>query len=180
MLPYSTKVLEHFHQPRHVGRLDRYHGIGRLGDPDCGDFLEMTILLTDDFQRIADIAFLVKGCPAAIATSSMTTELACGRTVEEAAALTDTTVIHALDGLPPGKEHCSMLAVRGLQLALQNAVLRLLFKRAGIVDSDEAFDRLVESGEIDRYLPHSCDGSCEGSPAEACVPAPASPSTEAP
>jgi hypothetical protein len=84
----------------------------------------------------------------------MTTELACGRTVEEAAALTDTTVIHALDGLPPGKEHCSMLAVRGLQLALQNAVLRLLFKRAGIVDSDEAFDRLVESGEINRGEHH--------------------------
>ncbi|HEY9071533.1 MAG TPA: iron-sulfur cluster assembly scaffold protein [Candidatus Ozemobacteraceae bacterium] len=166
MLRYSQKVLDHFHAPRHVGRLDVYDGISRLGDPDCGDFLEVTVRLSADQQNIAAIGYLVKGCPAAIATSSITAEMVCGKEIEEAAMLTDAAIIEALDGLPPGKEHCSVLAVKGLQLALQNAVLRHLFKRAGIVDSDEAFDRLVESGGLERYI-HTCDGSCEEAP-ETC------------
>lgn len=160
MLSYSAKVLEHFRAPRNVGRVQPWHGLGRIGDPACGDFVEVTIRLSDDYQQIAAIGYLVKGCPAAIATASMTAELAEGCTVEAAVAITDGQVTAALDGLPPGKEHCSLLAVRGLQLALQNAVLRLLFKRSGIVDSDEAFDHLVETGGIERFL-HRCDGSCE-------------------
>ncbi len=166
MITYSEKVLSHFHAPRHVGRLDSFDGIGRVGDPDCGDFLEVTVRLSGDQQKIAAIGYLVKGCPAAIATSSITAEMAFGKEVEEAAELTDAMIIEALDGLPPGKEHCSVLAVKGLQLALQNAVLRLLFKRAGIVDSDEAFDKLVESGGLEKYI-HTCDGSCEAS-SEGC------------
>ncbi len=167
MLAYSAKVLEHFNSPHHVGRLERYHGIGRIGDPGCGDFLEITLRLSDDHQRIEDLAFKIKGCPAAIATSSMTADLAVGRTVEEAAGLTDSMIIEALDGLPPGKEHCSMLAVRGLHLALQNALYRLLFKKAGIVTTDEEFDRLVEKGGIEKFF-HQCDGSCENEGAGGC------------
>lgn len=160
MPAYSPKVIEHFQNPRHVGRLNPYDGIGKLGDPDCGDFLEMTVRLSDDHKTISDIAFRIKGCPAAVATASVTAERAMGQTIEEAVSFTDEMIIKELDGLPPGKEHCSMLAVRGLHMALQNAMFRILFKRAGIVDSDEAFNKLVDSGEFDKMI-HTCDGSCE-------------------
>ncbi len=160
MSQYSDRVLEHFYHPRGVGRLEPYDGIGTLGDPDCGDFLEVTIRLSEDHERLTAVAFRVKGCPAAIATSSMMTELSTNATVEQSLALTDQQIIDALDGLPPGKEHCSLLAVRGLQLAVQDALLRRLLKKAGMVTTDEEFDQLKASGGLEHFF-HRCDGSCE-------------------
>lgn len=169
---YSDRVLEHFQHPRHVGRLEPRDGIGRIGDPDCGDFLEVTVRLTDDHQNLEAIGYLIKGCPAAIATASVMTELVEHRTVEEALLLTDQQVIDALDGLPPGKEHCSLLAVKGLHLALQDALIRRLFKKAGLAKDDEEFDRMVVSGQVAEMLQfHTCDGSCEQAGGESVCPA---------
>ncbi|NLI78766.1 MAG: hypothetical protein GX442_20290 [Candidatus Riflebacteria bacterium] len=169
---YSDRVLEHFQHPRHVGRVEPRDGIGRIGDPDCGDFLEVTVRLTEDHQNLESIGYLIKGCPAAIATASVMTELVEHRTVEEALQLTDQEVIDALDGLPPGKEHCSLLAVKGLHLALQDALIRRLFKKAGLAKDDEEFDRMVASGEVAEMLQfHTCDGSCEQAGGEATCPA---------
>ena len=158
---YTQQVLDHFHNPRNVGRIDNFHGIGRIGDPDCGDFLEMTIRLSDDYERIEEVRYRVKGCPAAIATASITSVLAEGLTLEESLAITDQKVIDALGGLPQAKQHCSLLAVRGLQSSLQDALMRRLFKRSGIVTTDEEFDRLRETGGWQQFF-HQCDGSCGG------------------
>jgi len=168
---YTPRVLEHFHQPRHVGRIEPRDGIGCIGDPDCGDFLEVTVRLTEDHQRLEAIGYLIKGCPAAIATASIMTELVENRTVEEALLLTDRQVIDALDGLPPGKEHCSLLAVKGLHLALQDALIRRLFKQAGLAKDDEEFDQMVASGKVAEILQsHTCDGTCEQSCSETPAP----------
>ena len=141
-MQYTTEVLEHFHSPRNVGQLEDYDGIGRFGDPGCGDFLEVTIRMSDDNQRISDIRYRIKGCPAAIATSSVASEMVFQKTVEEALAISDEQIISALGGLPPGKEHCSLLAVKAIQQAIQDAVLKRLFRKAGIVASDEEFEKL--------------------------------------
>ena len=159
-MPYSPQVLEHFHAPRNVGVVDDYQGIGRIGDPGCGDFLEVTLRLTDDYERIDQLRYRIKGCPAAIATSSIASEMAMGATVEEALAITDERIIAALGGLPPGKEHCSLLAVKAIQQAIQDAVLKRLFRKAGIVASDSEFEALRDSGGLTQYF-HTCDGSCE-------------------
>lgn len=164
---YSAKVLEHFNNPRNTGYLPDYHGIGKIGDPGCGDFVEVTIHVSEDNQMLEKVCFRIKGCPAAIATSSITAEIAEGMTIELALKLTDADIVEALDGLPESKVHCSLLAVRGLHLAIQDAILKRLFKKAGIVQSDEEFEKLKAEGKLDEYLggcnesiDHSCDGSC--------------------
>ena len=159
-MSYSAKVLEHFYHPKHVGRIDEYHGIGRIGDSSCGDYLEVTLCLSDEHQRVEQLRYRIKGCPAAIATSSVAAEMVIGATVEEALSVTDEKIIEALDGLPPGKEHCSLLAVKAIQQAIQDAVLKRLFRKAGIVATDEEFEKLRDSGGLQEYF-HSCDGSCE-------------------
>ena len=165
---YSEKVLDHFNHPRNVGYLEDYHGIGKIGDPGCGDFVEVTIQISDDNQIVEKVRYRIKGCPAAIATSSVTSELAEGMTVELALKLTDNDIVEALDGLPESKVHCSLLAVRGLQLAIQDAILKRLFRKAGIVKSDKEFEQLKAEGKLNQYLGgcdqdinHECDGSCE-------------------
>lgn len=165
---YSEKVLDHFNHPRNIGRLEDYHGIGKIGDPECGDFVEVTIHVSDDNQIIDQIRYRIKGCPAAIATSSITAEIAEGMTIELALKLSDNDIVEALDGLPESKVHCSLLAVRGLQLAIQDAILKRLFKKAGIVGSDSEFEKLKADGKLNQYLGgcsddlnHDCDGSCE-------------------
>ncbi|MCX6654685.1 MAG: Fe-S cluster assembly scaffold protein NifU [Candidatus Bathyarchaeota archaeon] len=105
---YSDKVMEHFKNPRNVGEIGDADGIGTVGNPVCGDMMTMYIKVKDG--KIADIKFKTYGCGAAIATSSMTTELAMGKTVEEADKITRQSVADALDGLPPVKMHCSNLA----------------------------------------------------------------------
>lgn len=116
---YSEKTLDHFRNPRNVGMLEGDDvAVGRVGNPVCGDLMEMYIRVNDD--RIEDIRFQTFGCGSAVATSSMTTELVKGMTLDEALAVTRGDVADALDGLPPVKMHCSNLAADALHDAIKN------------------------------------------------------------
>ena len=115
---YSEKVLEHFKEPRNVGEMKDADGMGTVGNPVCGDMMSMYIKVKDD--TIEEISFKTFGCGAAIATSSMTTELAKGMTLDEAMELSRQDVAEALDGLPPVKMHCSNLAADALHEAIKN------------------------------------------------------------
>jgi nitrogen fixation NifU-like protein len=115
---YSDKVLDHFKNPRNVGELENADGEGTVGNPVCGDMMTMYIKVKDD--KIDDIKFKTFGCGAAIATSSMTTELAKGKSLDEALEITRQDVADALDGLPPVKMHCSNLAADALHEAIKH------------------------------------------------------------
>ena len=115
---YSEKVMEHFRNPRNMGEIPDADGVGTVGNPVCGDMMYIYIKVQDD--RIADIKFKTFGCGAAIATSSMITELAKGKTLEEALRITRRDVAESLDGLPPIKMHCSNLAADGLHAAIKD------------------------------------------------------------
>ena len=119
---YSDEVMEHFRNPRNMGKMDDADGVGRLGNPICGDVMEIFIKVTgkEGEERISDIKFQTFGCVAAIATSSMTTELARGRTLKDAMKLTRNDVAEALKGLPPIKMHCSNLAADALHAAIMD------------------------------------------------------------
>jgi nitrogen fixation NifU-like protein len=124
---YTEKVLEHFKNPRNVGEIKDADGVGTVGNPVCGDMMTMYIKVKDD--RIADIKFKTYGCGAAIATSSMTTELAKGKTLDEALEITRQSVADALEGLPPVKMHCSNLAADALHEAIMDYKKRREAKR---------------------------------------------------
>ncbi len=113
---YSKVVMDHFVNPRNVGKMENPDGEAQIGNPTCGDVMRMSIRVKDGI--IDDIKFQTFGCGAAIATSSMVTELAKGKTVEEALKLTNKSVAEALDGLPPLKMHCSNLAADALHQAI--------------------------------------------------------------
>lgn len=115
---YSEKVLDHFKNPRNVGDMTEADGEGTVGNPVCGDMMTMYIKVKD--EKIEDITFKTFGCGAAIATSSMTTELAKGMTLDEALGMSRQDVADALDGLPPVKMHCSNLAADALHEAVKN------------------------------------------------------------
>jgi len=115
---YSEKVMEHFSNPRNVGEIEDADGIGEVGNPVCGDM--MTIYIKVDDGRLSDVKFKTFGCGAAIATSSMITELAKGKTIEEALEISRDDVADSLDGLPPVKMHCSNLAADGLHAAIEH------------------------------------------------------------
>jgi nitrogen fixation NifU-like protein len=115
---YSEKVMDHFMNPRNVGVIEDPDGYGKVGNPTCGDVMEMFIRVKDD--RIEDIKFRTFGCGAAIATSSMTTEMALGKTVEEGMKITRQDVAGELGGLPPNKMHCSNLAADALHMAIED------------------------------------------------------------
>jgi len=115
---YSEKVLEHFRNPRNVGELENPDGVGIEGNPVCGDLMEIHIRVEDD--RITDIRFKTFGCGSAIATSSMVTELAKGKTLDEALRITRQDVADELDGLPKQKMHCSNLAADALHRAIED------------------------------------------------------------
>ncbi len=115
---YTQKVMEHFMNPRNVGELESPDGVGEVGNPVCGDVMRITINVVDD--HIADIRFKTLGCGAAIATSSITTEMAKGMTLDEALNIDRNAVAEALDGLPPNKMHCSNLAADGLHKAIED------------------------------------------------------------
>ena len=115
---YNQTVMDHFRNPRNVGVIDDADGIGEVGNPLCGDM--MTIYLKIKDKRIADIKFQTFGCGSAIAVSSMITEIAKGKSLEEAKQLTNKDVAQALEGLPKNKLHCSNLGADALQLAIQN------------------------------------------------------------
>jgi len=118
VLFYNEVVIEHFMCPRNVGELPRADGFGLVGDPSCGDQMKLWIAVCGG--RIAEIAFKSFGCPGAIATSSMLTALAEGKSIEEAKRITDDDVVEALGGIPEKKRHCSLLGVRALQAAIED------------------------------------------------------------
>ncbi len=138
---YSEKVMDHFSNPRNVGEVPDADGIGEVGNPTCGDIMRFSIKVEDGV--ITDIKFKTFGCGAAIATSSMATELAKGKTLEEALQLTNKAVAEALDGLPPVKMHCSNLAADALKAAIR----------------DYKHRRGEDTSELDSVL---CAGECHG------------------
>lgn len=115
---YSEKVMDHFSNPRNVGEIENADGIGEVGNATCGDIMKMYLKI--DNGVITDVKFKTFGCGAAIATSSMATELIKGKTIEEALKLTNQAVIEALDGLPPVKVHCSVLAENAVKAAISD------------------------------------------------------------
>lgn len=119
---YSDKVMDHFANPRNVGELPDADGIGEVGNAKCGDIMKMYIKVEDG--RLADVKFKTFGCGAAIATSSMATEMIKGKTIEDALGLTNRAVMEALDGLPPAKVHCSVLAEQAMKAAIADYYTR--------------------------------------------------------
>jgi nitrogen fixation NifU-like protein len=115
---YSKKVMEHFTNPRNVGVIEEPDGYGKIGNPVCGDLMEITIKVKKDV--ITDIKFKTFGCGSAIATSSMVTEMAKGMNIDEAMKITRNDVATELDGLPPQKMHCSNLAADALHAAIKD------------------------------------------------------------
>ena len=122
---YSEKVMDHFANPRNVGELENANAIGEVGNAKCGDIMKIYMNIQDNI--IKEVSFKTFGCGAAVATSSMATEMVKGKTIEEALKLTNKAVMEALDGLPPAKVHCSVLAEEAI-----NAAIYDYYKRQGI------------------------------------------------
>ena len=141
-MAYSEKVMEHFANPHNVGEMKDADGVGEVGNPKCGDIMRMYIKVEDDV--ITDVKFMTFGCGAAIATSSMATDLVKGKKIEDALKLTNKSVMEALDGLPPVKVHCSVLAEQAIKAAVSD-----YYRRRGI-------DPTPIVGEI----PECEDGHC--------------------
>lgn len=119
---YSDKVMDHFNNPRNVGVIADADGVGEVGNPVCGDIMKITIKVADD--TVSDIKFQTLGCGAAIATSSVITEMARGMSLEEAVGITKAKIAEELDGLPPAKMHCSILAADGLKAAVDDYLVK--------------------------------------------------------
>lgn len=115
---YSEKVMEHFRNPRNMGEMENPDGTGKVGNPVCGDVMELYIKVKDNI--IVDARFQTFGCGAAIATSSMVTEMVKGKNIDEALKISNKAVAEALDGLPPVKIHCSVLAEEALRSAIED------------------------------------------------------------
>lgn len=113
---YSEKVMEHFTNPRNVGEIENADGVGEVGNAKCGDIMKMYLKIDGD--TVEDVKFKTFGCGSAIASSSMATELIKGKTIDEVMKLTNKSVVEALDGLPPVKVHCSVLAEQAVKAAL--------------------------------------------------------------
>ena len=122
---YSEKVMDHFANPRNVGELADANAIGEVGNAKCGDIMKIYMKIEDDI--IKEVSFKTFGCGAAVATSSMATEMVKGKTIDDALKLTNKAVMEALDGLPPAKVHCSVLAEEAI-----NAAIADYYKRQGI------------------------------------------------
>ncbi len=139
---YSDKVMEHFANPHNVGELPDANGVGEVGNPTCGDIMRMYLKIEKNV--IVDIRFMTFGCGAAIATSSMATDLIKGKTIDEALKVTNKAVVEALDGLPAVKVHCSVLAEQAIKAAIADYYTRLGVDPTPIV------------GEIEDHC-HACD-----------------------
>ena len=143
---YSEKVMDHFANPRNVGEITDADGIGEVGNAKCGDIMKMYIKVKDNV--ITDVKFKTFGCGAAIATSSMATDLIKGKTIDEALKLTNKAVVEALEGLPPIKVHCSVLAEQAVKAALSD-----YYRRQGI-DPEPIVGKLEE--DCDHCSGESC------------------------
>jgi nitrogen fixation NifU-like protein len=151
---YSEKVMEHFQNPRNVGVIEDADGVGKVGNPVCGDMMEFYIKVKDN--RIADVKFKTFGCGAAIAVSSMVSEMAIGKTLEEAMEITNDDVAEALEGLPKNKLHCSNLGAD----ALHNAIENYNDRKAG-KPPEEIAEKAKEKEEEECACPY-CEGPIEG------------------
>ena len=140
-MQYSKKVLDHFSNPRIVGEIENANAVGQVGNAKCGDIMKIYMDI-DENEIIRDVKFKTFGCGAAIATSSMATEMVKGKSVEEALKLTNKAVMEALDGLPPAKIHCSVLAEQAVKAALAD-----YYTKNGI--------------EFDPSLLSGCGGHCD-------------------
>lgn len=138
-MAYSEKVMDHFANPRNVGELPDANGIGEVGNSRCGDIMKMYIKVENNI--IVDVSFKTFGCGAAIATSSMATDLIKGKSIDDALKLTNKAVMEALDGLPPVKVHCSVLAEQAIKAALSD-----YYRRQGI-DPEPIVGKIEEHDE---------------------------------
>ena len=138
---YSEKVFDHFSNPRNVGEIADASGVGTVGNAKCGDIMQMFIKVENDI--IVDVKFKTFGCGAAIATSSMATELIKGKSIDDALKLTNSAVVEALEGLPPVKVHCSVLAEEAIKAAISD-----YYKRNGI------------DKEVPEVADHCCGPEC--------------------
>ena len=149
IIEYSEKVMDHFTNPRNVGEIENAAGVGTVGNAKCGDIMRMYLDIKDNIVK--DAKFKTFGCGAAVATSSMATELVIGRTVEEALKVTNKAVMEALDGLPPVKIHCSLLAEEAIHAALwdyaqkNNITIEGLKPPVNDIDETEEFYKTEES-----------------------------------
>lgn len=149
-MDYSDKVMDHFMNPRNVGVLEDADGVGRAGNPVCGDLMEMSVRIREDV--ITDIRFRTFGCGAAIATSSMATELIKGKTVAAALEVSNRAIAQALDGLPPIKMHCSVLAADALRATLVDYYTRRGEHDKALDLQDEEVEEPVDSEEANQPL----------------------------
>lgn len=154
---YSKTVMDHFKKPRNVGTIDDADAIGEVGNPLCGDM--MTIYLSIENEKIEDIKFQTFGCGAAIAVSSMLTEMAKGKTIEDAKKITNKDVAEALEGLPKNKLHCSNLGADALQLAIKDYEDRKAGKPPKVPSLAGSEKHEHEDGES-CYCPY-CDAEME-------------------
>ena len=144
---YSDKVIDHFQNPRNVGEIEDASGVGTVGKAKCGDMMRLYLKINEE-QVIIDCKFKTYGCGAAVASSSMATEMIKGKTVAEAMKLTNKAVMEALDGLPPEKEHCSLLAEETLHAALWDYAEKHGIKIQGLVRPvQDIEDRMVRELE---------------------------------
>jgi nitrogen fixation protein NifU and related proteins len=139
---YTEKVMDHFQNPRNVGEISAADGIGEVGNAVCGDIMKIFLKVKDG--RIEDIKFKTFGCGAAIATSSMATDLIKGKTIEEALALTNDAVAEALGGLPKVKMHCSVLAEQAVRSAVDDYMRKTTGKGLVLKSDEELHDHLAE------------------------------------
>lgn len=142
---YSEKVIDHFTNPRNVGKIDDADGVGEVGNAKCGDIMKIYLKISDGV--ITDVKFNTFGCASAIATSSIATEMIHGATVEDALKLSNKAVVEALDGLPPQKVHCSVLAEEAVKAAVKD-----YYDRNGIAYDEELFKALTGCSH--------CEGEC--------------------
>ena len=149
-MEYSEKVMDHFMNPRNVGVLEDADGVGRAGNPVCGDLMEMSVKIDDDV--ITDIKFRTFGCGAAIASSSMATELIKGKTIDQALEVSNRAIAEALEGLPPVKMHCSVLAAEALRATLADYYTRLGEHGKALELQDEEVEEPFESAEASEPL----------------------------
>ena len=144
---YSDKVIDHFQNPRNVGEIEDASGVGTVGNAKCGDMMRLYLKINEE-QVIIDCKLKTYGCGAAVASSSMATEMIKGKTVAEAMKLTNKAVMEALDGLPPEKEHCSLLAEETLHAALWDYAEKHGIKIQGLVRPvQDIEDRMVRELE---------------------------------
>ena len=146
-MEYSEKVIDHYTNPRNVGKIENASGVGEVGNPVCGDIMKM-FLEINDAEVITDVKFKTFGCGAAIATSSISTEMIKGKTVEEALALKNGDVVKALDGLPAVKLHCSVLAEEAIHEAIAD-----YYRKQGKMTEEEIKEKCG-------LKEHHCEGCC--------------------